>query len=82
MKERIGKITHYFDKLGVAVLELEGNLSEGETIMLEKEGIGFSQTVMSMQLDKKPVKKALKGQAIGLRVEAPVKPGFEAYKIK
>lgn len=82
LKERIGKITHYFDKIGVAVVELEAQLVEGERISIEKDGQGFEQNASSMQVDKKPVKKAEKGQAIGMRVEQAVKPGFEVYKIK
>ena len=32
MEKRIGKVTHYFDRIGVAILELEDGLKVGDTI--------------------------------------------------
>lgn len=81
MKELVGKITHYYDKIQVAVVELSGKLKEGDTISIEKAGEAFEQKAASMQIEHKPVKEAGKGQAIGMRVMQAVKPGFEVYKI-
>ena len=82
LKERIGHITHYFDRIKVAVLELDDSLSTGETVLFEKDNQGFAQSIMSMQVDKKPIKTATKGMEVGVKVEAPVKPGFEVYRVK
>lgn len=72
----LGKITHYFDKIGVAVLELNGSIKVGDKI---KYG-DHVQTVTSMQIDKKPVQKAGKGQSIGLKVDVPVSKGLKVQK--
>ena len=75
MGKRVGKITHFFPKISVAVVELEGNLKSGDIIIIEGHGNNFEQTADSMQIDKEKVSSAKKGQAIGLRVLQPVKEG-------
>jgi len=81
LKERVGKIMHYFDRIGVAVIELEGNLSEGDSLSIEKDGNAFEQKAASMQIDRKPVKSAGKGEAIGMKVLQAARPGAEVYRI-
>lgn len=78
----IGRITHYFDKIGVAVLELtDGDLKVGETIRLVGHGADFTQTVESMQVEHQNVEKAKKGENVGLRVDEKVKEGVKVYKV-
>ena len=78
----IGKITHYFGKIGVAVLELtEGNLKVGETIHIVGHGADFEQVVDSMQVEHQNVEAAKKGDSIGLKVNEEVKQGAEVYKV-
>jgi putative protease len=79
-KKLIGKITHYFPKIGVAVVELSGDLKVGETITIEGKLGSFDQTVSSMQIEKADVPAAKRGQAIGMKVEQPVKEGDMVYK--
>jgi len=81
MKELIGKITHYYGNIQVAVVELSGKLKVGDTVSIEKDGQGFEQQVASMQIEHKQVKEAKKGQAIGMKVMQEVKPGFQVFKV-
>ena len=74
-KKRIGKITHFFPKISVAVVELEGKVKIGDTIEIEGHGGSFEQKLDSMQVNHVPVKDAKKGDAIGLKVLQPVKEG-------
>lgn len=78
---RVGKVTHYYDKIGVAVVELEGELSAGDEIRVSGHGNEFNQKVDSMQVEHENIKKAKKGDAIGLKVDQPVKEGDEVFKI-
>jgi len=79
---KIGRITHYFDKIGVAVLEVEnGSISVGDTIKITGHGEEFEQTIESMQVEHESVDTAEKGMAIGLKVTQPVKKGDEVYKV-
>jgi len=77
----IGKVTHYFGKIGVAVIELEDTLKVGDTIRIVGGGTDFTQTVESMEIEHKKVKEARAGQAIGLKVNQKVREGYKVYKI-
>lgn len=77
-KLKVGKVTHFYDKIGVAVVELTGALGVGDAIEFEKAG--FSQTVSSMQIEHEQIKTAKKGQVIGLQVDQPVKSGDTVLK--
>ena len=74
-KKPIGKITHYFQNVGVAVVELGADLKVGDLVTIGGKSETFDQTITSMQIDKKPIQIAKKGQAIGLKVDKPVKDG-------
>jgi len=79
---KVGKITHYFDKIGVAVLEVKkGPISVGDTIKITGHGEEFEQVIESMQVEHKSIDAAEKGMAIGLKVTQPVKKGDEVYKV-
>lgn len=78
---QIGKITHFFDKIGVAVVELTGDLHVGDTIKISGKGEEFTQQVSSMQIEHDKLQEAHKGQEIGLKVDQPVKEGCVIYKV-
>jgi len=64
----IGKITHYFSKIGVAVIELTLPLSVGDRIQIKGPLTDFEQIVDSMQIDRKPIQRAEGGQSVGLKL--------------
>lgn len=78
---KIGRIVHYYDKIGVAVLELTDGLAVGDTIRISGHGKEFTQAVNSMQVEHENIQEAKKGQAIGLKVEQEVKEGDEVFKV-
>jgi hypothetical protein len=80
-KQLIGRVSHYFTNIGVAVIELDAALSIGETISIEGATTNITQPVESMQIDRKEVQTATKGQSIGLRVKDRVRGGDNVYKI-
>jgi translation elongation factor EF-1alpha len=77
----IGKITHYFDNLGVAVIELSDELKEGENIRVVGGDTDFEQVVGSMEVEHEKVDKAKKGDSVGLKVSEKVRDGYRVYKI-
>ncbi|OGM01910.1 hypothetical protein A2115_00485 [Candidatus Woesebacteria bacterium GWA1_41_8] len=80
---KIGRITHYYDKIGVAVLELSGDLAVGEKIKFVRGGEDlFEQGVESIQVEHEQKQTASKGDAVGLKVTQEVKEGAEVYKIQ
>lgn len=71
MKEKeIGKITHFYDKLGVGVIKLSDTLKVGDKIHVQGAHDDFEQTVESMQLEHKNIKSGKKGQEIAIKVES------------
>jgi len=74
---KLGKVTHYFDKIGVAVLELTAPLKVGDRIKFPD----FEQTVASMQIEHEQIEKAKKGDSIGLKVDQPVKKDVKVFKV-
>jgi putative protease len=78
----IGKVTHYFDKIGVAVIKLTAPLKVGDTIRIcGGEATDFTQEVESMEIEHEKIKKAKKGQEVGLKVKEKVREGYKVYKI-
>jgi len=80
-KKVVGKVTHYFTKISVAVVELSGELKVGDRISIEGPTTNFEQTVNSLQIEHKDVKVATAGQAVGLKVDQRVREGDIVYKI-
>ncbi len=81
-EKELGKITHFFDKISVAVVDLSGNLSLGEKIHVKGHTTDFVQDIDSMQLDKTAVNKASAGQVIGLKLNKLVREGDRVYKVE
>lgn len=78
----IGKITHYFSNIEVAVVDLTAPLKIGETIrIVGGQETDFEQEVSSMQIDHKEVKSAKKGDSVGMKVKEKVHEGYKVFKI-
>lgn len=77
--KQIGKITHYFSKIGVAVLELSDSLNAGDDIVIATHNGDFEQHVDSMQVQHEQVTAAKAGDAVGLKVVSPVKEGNAVF---
>lgn len=78
----IGKVTHYYDKLGVAIIGLESEgLSLGQELKFKKGDGEFTQKVSSLQIDHKEVGEVKKGDSFGLKVDKPTKPGTQVYLV-
>ncbi len=83
MEEEIGKITHYFSKINVGVLELsKGELKIGDTIHIKGHTTDFYQKVESMQVEHSPVETAKSGESVGIKVESPVRDNDIIYKVR
>ena len=75
----VGKITHYYGNLGVGIIELAGNLKNGDTIHIKGKSSDFEQTVDSIQIEHQSVGSAKKGEVIGIKTNQKVKEGDEVY---
>lgn len=78
----IGKITHFFGKIKVGIIEItKGSLAVGDTIHVKGSTTDFEQKVDSMQVEHETVDKAKKGDVIGLKVKEKVREADEVYKV-
>ena len=80
-EKAVGKVTHFFDKISVAVVELSAPLKVGDKIKFKRGEEEFEQTIGSMQIEHEPVKAAKKGQAIGMKTKGIVHEGTEVLKV-
>jgi len=82
MEEKlVGKITHYYGKIGVAIVELVGALKKGDKIHIKGSTTDFEQEVTSMQVDHADIDKAKKKDLIGMKVEQKVREGDKVYLV-
>jgi len=79
--EEVGEVTHYFSRIGVAVVELRAPLSVGDRILVQGSTTDFEQTVDSMQIEHKNVQKAAKGQSIGLKMRERVRERDKVFRV-
>ncbi len=77
----IGKVTHYFGKISVAIIKLTDDLKVGDEIRIVGGEIDFSQKIESMEVDREKIDKAKSGDLVGLKVEEKVRDGYKVYKL-
>ena len=80
MKELLGNVTHYFGRIGVAVIELSGELNVGDHIHILGHTTDFEQTVGSMEIDHKKVQSVGPGDDVALKVARIVRKGDHIYR--
>lgn len=81
-EKEIGKVTHYFGKIGVAVLELSSELKVGDTIRIKGHSEDFTQKVESMQIEHQDIEKAEAGQSVGMKITQKAHEGDVVYLIE
>ncbi len=79
MAKEIGRISHFFDKASVAVVELSKGLKVGDKVQIKGTTTDFSQKIDSMQVEHEKIEKAKKGQSIGLKVKERVRPNDRVF---
>ena len=80
-EKKIGKITHYYDQISVAVVALSAVLKVGDKIKIGKQEPFVEQEVKSIQIQHEKLEKAKKGQEIGLKVADKVREGDLVFKV-
>lgn len=77
----IGRVESYFSNIGVAAIKLNTSLKKGEKIHIKGNTTDFEQKVSSMQINKKDIAEAKKGDSIGIKVNDKVRPNDVVYKV-
>jgi translation elongation factor EF-1alpha len=81
MEKQVGRITHFFGKIGVAAIELEDELQVGDTIHVKGHTSDWTQTISSIQIEHDKVEKAGPGDVIGIKVEGHAREHDVVYKV-
>ncbi|MEM4700444.1 MAG: hypothetical protein QXT74_05835 [Candidatus Nezhaarchaeales archaeon] len=76
----MGRVTHFFTKISVAVVELKAPLAVGDRIVIRGPRTDFEQVVESMQIEHKNVARAEPGQSVGIKVVQRVRERDVVYK--
>ena len=80
-EQRIGQVTHYFGKIGVAALSLEGHLKVGDRVHIVGNKTDFEQTVASLQVEHASIEEANPGDDVAIKLDDKVRDGDEVYKV-
>jgi len=80
-EKEIGKITHYFGKISVGIIELTDSLKVGDNIHIKGVHTDFTQKVESMQIEHQNVEEAKAGDFVGIKVIEKIHPKDKVYKI-
>ncbi len=81
-EKEIGRVTNYFSRIGVAVIELTAPLSLGDKVRIIGGTRDFEQTVESLQVEHQPIESAEAGQEIALKVDQKVRTSDLVYKVE
>jgi len=81
-EKEVGVISSYFSNVGVAAIKLSAGLKVGDKMHIKGHTTDFEQKVDSMQIERKDVKKAKKGDHIGIKVSDRVRPNDKVFLTK
>jgi len=74
MQRLIGKVVHYYDRIGVAIIDLKEPLRVGDMVMLKKGDRIVPQRIESIEIEHASVTSAKRGDIVGVKVDT------EAYE--
>ena len=81
-EERIGRVTHYFSKVGVAVIALEkGTLKVGDSIHISGHTSDFIQKIDSIEIDNEKVPEVKPGDSFGIKIDEKVRENDDVHKV-
>ena len=78
----IGRVTHYFDKAKVGVIQLEKgkSLKLGDSIRIHGGELDYEQKIESLQVEHEDVKAVKAGDDFGTKLKKKVHEGYRVYK--
>ena len=79
MAKKIGKVTHYYNRIGVAVLALDQELKLGDQITILGRTTEFNQVVNSMEVDHQLIEVGGPGMEVALKVIERTRVGDEIF---
>ncbi len=81
-EKEIGRVSGYFSNVGVAAIKLSSGLKVGDKVHIKGHTTDLEQKISSMQIERKSVKEAKKGDHIGIKVPDKVRPNDAVFLVK
>lgn len=79
--KEIGEVTHWYDKINVAVVKLAEELKVGDAIKIRRGEEDIQDTIVSMQVDHKEISSGKKGDEVAIKLSTKAKEGTIIYKV-
>lgn len=79
--ERIGEVTHYFNRINVAVVMLDKDVQMGDQVHFLGRHTDFRQEITSMQVEHESISHAEAGSEIAIKVIKRVRRGDSIYRL-
>jgi translation initiation factor IF-2 len=81
VEEKIGLVTDYLNRIGVAVIRLtDGDLRVGGEVRIAGKTTELVQAVESLQIEHQAVTQAARGSEVAVRVRQPVHRHDQVYR--
>lgn len=81
MEEEVGKVSHYFGRIEVAIVQLSSALKVGDEIHIIGTTTDFTQAVDSIEIEHEGIQEAKPDQSVGIKVKERVREGDRVYKV-
>jgi putative protease len=82
-EEKVGTVTDYFAKIGVAGIRLgDGHLEVGDRIRIRGHTTDLTQTVDSLQIEHQAVQRAERGSEVAVKVAERVRKHDEVFRVR
>jgi putative protease len=83
VEEKIGVVTDYLNRIGVAVIRLtDGDLRVGDQVRIAGRTSEITQAVESLQIEHQPVEQAARGTEVAMRVREAVRRHDQVFRIR
>jgi putative protease len=80
-EQHVGMVSHYYGKISVAAIELDGDLKVGDTIHIKGHTTDLMQPVRSIQVEHHNIQQAHAGDSVGIGVLEHVREHDEVFKV-
>ena len=83
MEEKIGVVTDYLNRIGVAVIQLtDGAVRLGDDVRITGRATELRQAVESLQVEHRPVEEAARGSEVAMKVVHPVRRHDQVFRVR
>ena len=76
----IGSVMTYYSSIGVAAIELTGNVKVGDKIIFRGYITDLEHVIDNMEIEHQSVQEAKAGDQIGIKVDGRVRKKDKVYK--